>query len=141
MLCFFLCLVRHELCLLCAFSCAVSFKLGTNYGTHTRQRNMTAWAIDTCADFYFLPDPGFWRMQDKIGMGLDEIHFSGNVPQCEFLFLLLWRSLLGMYFSCLHFVFGVVGFQFHCAMFFSSLFSFLCLSIFHLFSFQLGVGL
>ncbi|KAG8218335.1 hypothetical protein J3R82DRAFT_3950 [Butyriboletus roseoflavus] len=25
--------------------------------------------------------PGFWRMDDKIGMPLDEIHMSGNVPQ------------------------------------------------------------
>ncbi|KAF9246896.1 hypothetical protein BU15DRAFT_39075 [Melanogaster broomeanus] len=25
--------------------------------------------------------PGFWRMSDKIGMPLDEIHVSGNVPQ------------------------------------------------------------
>jgi hypothetical protein len=25
---------------------------------------------------------GFWRMSDKIGMPLDEIHVSGNVPQC-----------------------------------------------------------
>jgi len=27
--------------------------------------------------------PGFWRMSDKIGMPLDEIHVSGNVPQCK----------------------------------------------------------
>ncbi|KAF9483978.1 hypothetical protein BDN70DRAFT_954212, partial [Pholiota conissans] len=26
---------------------------------------------------------GFWRMQDKIGMPLDEIHLSGHVPQYE----------------------------------------------------------
>ncbi|OJA07677.1 hypothetical protein AZE42_01871 [Rhizopogon vesiculosus] len=25
--------------------------------------------------------PGFWRMRDKIGLPLDEIHTSGNVPQ------------------------------------------------------------
>ncbi|KAJ8589892.1 hypothetical protein M405DRAFT_191594 [Rhizopogon salebrosus TDB-379] len=25
--------------------------------------------------------PGFWRMRDKIGLPLDEIHVSGNVPQ------------------------------------------------------------
>ncbi|SJL01473.1 uncharacterized protein ARMOST_04795 [Armillaria ostoyae] len=25
--------------------------------------------------------PGFWRMRDKIGLPLDEIHLSGNVPQ------------------------------------------------------------
>ncbi|EGO01567.1 hypothetical protein SERLA73DRAFT_176926 [Serpula lacrymans var. lacrymans S7.3] len=25
--------------------------------------------------------PGFWRMRDKIGMPLDEIHITGNVPQ------------------------------------------------------------
>ncbi|KAF8138130.1 hypothetical protein EV363DRAFT_1393595 [Boletus edulis] len=25
--------------------------------------------------------PGFWRMDDKIGMSLEEIHTSGNVPQ------------------------------------------------------------
>lgn len=28
---------------------------------------------------------GFWRLNDKIGMPLDEIHTSGNVPQCEWL--------------------------------------------------------
>ncbi|KAJ7746760.1 hypothetical protein DFH07DRAFT_776270 [Mycena maculata] len=27
--------------------------------------------------------PGFWRMEDKIGMRLDEIHLSGNVPQYQ----------------------------------------------------------
>ena len=26
---------------------------------------------------------GFWRLEDKIGMPLEEIHFSGLVPQCE----------------------------------------------------------
>ena len=26
--------------------------------------------------------PGFWRMRDKIGRPLDEIHTSGNVPYC-----------------------------------------------------------
>lgn len=26
---------------------------------------------------------GFWRLEDKIGMSLDEIHFHGNVPQCK----------------------------------------------------------
>lgn len=26
---------------------------------------------------------GFWRMRDKIGLPLDEIHLSGNVPQCK----------------------------------------------------------
>jgi hypothetical protein len=25
---------------------------------------------------------GFWRLEDKAGMSLDQIHFSGNVPQC-----------------------------------------------------------
>lgn len=25
--------------------------------------------------------PGFWRMRDKIGMALDDIHISGNVPR------------------------------------------------------------
>ncbi|KAJ6561159.1 hypothetical protein DFH09DRAFT_504156 [Mycena vulgaris] len=25
--------------------------------------------------------PGFWRMEDKLGMRLDEIHLTGNVPQ------------------------------------------------------------
>lgn len=24
---------------------------------------------------------GFWRLEDKIGMPLEEIHFSGMVPQ------------------------------------------------------------
>lgn len=32
---------------------------------------------------------GFWRMQDKIGLPLDEIHTNGNVPQCELLTLFL----------------------------------------------------
>jgi len=27
--------------------------------------------------------PGFWRMQDKIGLSLDEIHTSGEVPHYE----------------------------------------------------------
>ena len=27
--------------------------------------------------------PGFWRMRDKIGRPLDEIHTSGNVPYCK----------------------------------------------------------
>ncbi|KAF8913576.1 hypothetical protein CPB85DRAFT_555710 [Mucidula mucida] len=27
--------------------------------------------------------PGFWRLEDKIGMSLDDIHFSGNVPQYQ----------------------------------------------------------
>ncbi|KAF4619332.1 hypothetical protein D9613_005471 [Agrocybe pediades] len=27
--------------------------------------------------------PGFWRMTDKIGMPLDDIHITGHVPQCE----------------------------------------------------------
>ncbi|KAJ7708720.1 hypothetical protein B0H17DRAFT_363479 [Mycena rosella] len=27
--------------------------------------------------------PGFWRMEDKLGMRLDEIHISGEVPQYE----------------------------------------------------------
>lgn len=31
---------------------------------------------------------GFWRMRDKIGMPLDEIHISGDVPLCT------WYSTL-----------------------------------------------
>ncbi|KAL0061391.1 hypothetical protein AAF712_011792 [Marasmius tenuissimus] len=27
--------------------------------------------------------PGFWRMRDKIGLPLDEIHITGNVPQYQ----------------------------------------------------------
>ncbi|KAJ7493350.1 hypothetical protein B0H11DRAFT_2156325 [Mycena galericulata] len=27
--------------------------------------------------------PGFWRMEDKLGMRLDEIHISGDVPQYQ----------------------------------------------------------
>ncbi|PCH41571.1 hypothetical protein WOLCODRAFT_137476 [Wolfiporia cocos MD-104 SS10] len=27
--------------------------------------------------------PGFWRLKDKIGMPLDEIHMTGNVPQYQ----------------------------------------------------------
>lgn len=30
---------------------------------------------------------GFWRMQDKIGLPLDEIHTNGNVPQCQLSFI------------------------------------------------------
>ncbi|THH20946.1 hypothetical protein EW146_g507 [Bondarzewia mesenterica] len=26
---------------------------------------------------------GFWRLEDKLGMSLDDIHFSGNVPQYQ----------------------------------------------------------
>lgn len=41
---------------------------------------------------------GFWRMQDKIGMPLDEIHLSGEVPQCKSIHFLknvnLFNSLL-----------------------------------------------
>ncbi|KAF7356953.1 hypothetical protein MVEN_01031300 [Mycena venus] len=36
--------------------------------------------------YYFMAGailvPGFWRMRDKLGMRLDEIHLSGSVPQC-----------------------------------------------------------
>lgn len=28
--------------------------------------------------------PGMWRLRDKIGMSLEEIHISGTVPQCEY---------------------------------------------------------
>lgn len=28
---------------------------------------------------------GFWRLEDKLGMSLDDIHLSGNVPQCPHL--------------------------------------------------------
>ena len=27
---------------------------------------------------------GSWRLEDKLGMALEQIHTSGNVPQCEF---------------------------------------------------------
>ncbi|KAJ7272582.1 hypothetical protein B0H12DRAFT_1043714 [Mycena haematopus] len=37
--------------------------------------------------YYFMAGailvPGFWRMEDKIGMNLEQIHVSGNVPQYE----------------------------------------------------------
>ena len=26
---------------------------------------------------------GFWRLKDKIGLPLEEIHLRGNVPQCD----------------------------------------------------------
>ncbi|PPQ77299.1 LOW QUALITY PROTEIN: hypothetical protein CVT25_010881 [Psilocybe cyanescens] len=32
-------------------------------------------------DSHISPDPGFWRMNDKIGLRLDDIHITGNVPQ------------------------------------------------------------
>jgi hypothetical protein len=32
---------------------------------------------------YVLHCIGFWRLKDKIGLPLDEIHVSGNVPQCK----------------------------------------------------------
>ncbi|KAJ6466411.1 hypothetical protein C8R45DRAFT_1021631 [Mycena sanguinolenta] len=37
--------------------------------------------------YYFMAGaiivPGFWRMEDKIGMNMEQIHISGNVPQYE----------------------------------------------------------
>lgn len=30
------------------------------------------------------PHAGSWRLADKIGMHLDDIHLSGAVPQCAF---------------------------------------------------------
>ncbi|KAF7370939.1 hypothetical protein MSAN_00727900 [Mycena sanguinolenta] len=37
--------------------------------------------------YYFMAGaiivPGFWRMEDKIGMNMQQIHMSGNVPQYE----------------------------------------------------------
>jgi len=30
----------------------------------------------------WLPETGSWRLRDKIGMPLDEIHISGGVPHC-----------------------------------------------------------
>ena len=39
----------------------------------------SAWSATTLTGLL----PGFWRMQDKLGMPLDEIHISGHVPQCE----------------------------------------------------------
>ncbi|KAF4574570.1 hypothetical protein EYR36_005917 [Pleurotus pulmonarius] len=43
--------------------------------------------------------PGFWRMEDKLGMPLEEIHLSGSVPQCASHFrpldLLAIASFLG----------------------------------------------
>lgn len=29
---------------------------------------------------------GFWRLTDKIGRPLEEIHLSGDVPQCKIIF-------------------------------------------------------
>ena len=34
----------------------------------------------------WLPNIGFWRLKDKIGMSLDEIHISGGVPHCTWNF-------------------------------------------------------
>ena len=49
--------------------------------------------------------PGFWRLQDKFGMGLSEIHTSGDVPGYVgvlFPFLLLLLFLLSGLFQSTH---------------------------------------
>lgn len=46
-------------------------------------------------NFYYLMivlltffDSGFWRMRDKIGLPLEDIHIQGHVPQCTVYLLL-----------------------------------------------------
>ncbi|KAF9224330.1 hypothetical protein BS17DRAFT_779645 [Gyrodon lividus] len=49
------------------------------------QEDMAVMIEGSDGKYYFqagsISIPGFWRMSDKIGMPLDEIHVSGNVPQ------------------------------------------------------------
>lgn len=49
------------------------------------QEDMAIMIEGTDGKYYFQAGsicvPGFWRMRDKIGKPLDEIHLSGNVPQ------------------------------------------------------------
>lgn len=49
------------------------------------QEDMAIMIEGTDGKYYFQAGaiciPGFWRMRDKIGMHLDDIHLSGNVPQ------------------------------------------------------------
>lgn len=76
--------VVHDL----AFICADGGGPGTD-GTYYFQAgsvslpgelllSRSAWSATTLTGVL----PGFWRMQDKLGMPLDEIHISGHVPQC-----------------------------------------------------------
>lgn len=37
---------------------------------------------------------GFWRMEDKLGMSLENIHLSGNVPKCWYLYLIFYIFIL-----------------------------------------------
>ncbi|KAE9391911.1 hypothetical protein BT96DRAFT_739609, partial [Gymnopus androsaceus JB14] len=41
--------------------------------------------------------PGFWRMRDKIGMSLEEIHIQGHVPQYE----TKLHNSMARYFKCM----------------------------------------
>ena len=41
--------------------------------------------LDRKAGCMLILREGFWRLEDELGMSLDDIHLSGNVPQCEFL--------------------------------------------------------
>jgi hypothetical protein len=34
--------------------------------------------------YHLILTSGFWRLEDKIGMSLDDIHLGGNVPHCMF---------------------------------------------------------
>ena len=43
------------------------------------------------------PKPGFWRMQDKIGLPLDDIHILGNVPQCTLFCFVVFRYIFGIF--------------------------------------------
>ncbi|KAG6373174.1 hypothetical protein JVT61DRAFT_6792 [Boletus reticuloceps] len=52
---------------------------------HLMQDDIAMMIEGTDRKYYFQAGlicvPGFWRMRDKIGMPLDEIHLSGEVPQ------------------------------------------------------------
>jgi hypothetical protein len=66
------------------------------------ERNSITWLMTPMSFFFFFIDPGFWRLQDKIGMALDDIHITGHVPQCE-----SHTALFGFFFP-FHFIFVFV---------------------------------
>lgn len=65
----------------------LELKFASRRGTH----------IYTHITDYFPPKPGFWRMQDKIGLPLDDIHILGNVPQCTLFCVVVFRYIFGIF--------------------------------------------
>ena len=55
-----------------------------------------------CTVLTVMPNPGSWRMQDKIGLSLDDIHIQGNVPQCTlFCFVVAFLGIFVMGIDCI----------------------------------------